>query len=115
MSTVLKNLVREPNSAIACKSFLDWHNYVVPQLMTEAQVRERIMRTMAGARRHSDVRAAIQRGFDAAKRTPEPEPEPPASESAEEEMPVPKNGMIDARFVARSRRVFAQKRTANDW
>jgi hypothetical protein len=114
MSEVLKKLANEPHPAIAWKAYQDAANYLLTGEASEEAVRARIIESMQmPGLRHSEMREAIARGFAAARRAPAPEP--PASEPAEEEMPVPKNGMMDARFVARSRRVFAQKRTARTW
>jgi hypothetical protein len=112
MSTVLKNLVRGPHGSIAVKAWMDWHNYISTQSLTEEQVRARIIKTMQGPdMTHREMREAIARGFAAARRTPEP-PSGSHSEPAEDEVPLPKHGLAEARFIARSRRVFAQKRTA---
>jgi hypothetical protein len=67
MNARLRNIGTGQHGSLALKGFCDFHNFVVPNLMSEEAVIRRILKSHSSGISEAEARSAILKGFAAAK------------------------------------------------
>jgi hypothetical protein len=67
MSSTLRKLANDPLPDLASRSFLQFKNYVVPGVMTAADLERKLLASVSSTITSSDASETIRRAFEAAK------------------------------------------------